>query len=138
MSSEQAETYQQADISEQVKKLNEEIVAAHNKYYETSKFGLWKPNESPNGNDMFHLYVDGEVTRQKGGWAYGERSIFTFRNSIRNMTELGFVFPINTKNVKETHVILTERECYYFRERMLDLLNGTGLYPKFTEPPYLC
>ena len=36
---------------------------------------LIKKNESPNGNIIYHLYSDGTITRQKGGWAYLKRSV---------------------------------------------------------------
>lgn len=32
------------------------------------------PTESPNANTIYTLYEDGEITEQKGGWAYGQRN----------------------------------------------------------------
>jgi hypothetical protein len=114
---------EQMEIKSQINQLNKEIVAAHDKHYESSSTGLWKPNESPNGNTMFHLYSDGEVTYQKGGWAYGKRSVFPFQFPISGMVQLGFVFPKKHEEVKETYVILTEKECYDFRDKMIKMFN---------------
>jgi len=68
-------TSSQTDILSEMKQLNDEIVAAHNKHYEASPTGLWMPKESPNGNTIYHLYSDGEITYQKGGWAYLQCSV---------------------------------------------------------------
>lgn len=110
-------------IQEQIAQLNAEIVAAHDKHYEMCPTGLWKPDESPNGNQMFHLYSDGEVTCQKGGWAYGQRSVFPFRSPVPGMTKLNLDFPKKHQQVEETYVILTEKECYDFRDKMIELLK---------------
>ena len=95
----------------------------HDSYYELSPTGLWKPNESPNGNLLFHLYSDGEVTYQKGGWAYGQRNIFPLQFPIEGMIKLGFDFPKKQQNIKETYVILTEELCCHFRDKMINLFN---------------
>lgn len=38
---------------------------------------LVQPDVSPNGNTIYHIYSDGTITYQKGGWAYRDRSEFT-------------------------------------------------------------
>ncbi len=43
---------------------------------------LINPDESPNGNTIFHIYSDGEITQQKGGKAYGQRSEFSYQYSV--------------------------------------------------------
>lgn len=110
-------------IQTKISELNKEIVDAHDKYYKDCSTGLWKPNESPNGNPMFHLYSDGEVIYQKGGWAYGQRSFFSFRQPVSGIVKLGFKFPNTYGDIKKTYVILTEEECYEFREKMLNIYN---------------
>lgn len=111
------------DIKSQIAQLNAEIVAAHDKHYETCPTGLWKPNESPNGNTMYHLYVDGEITYQKGGWAYGQRSVFPSCSPVPGIKNLKFDFPKKHHNVEETYAILTEQECIDFRNKMIDLFK---------------
>lgn len=39
-------------------------------------------NASPNDNIIYHIYFNGEITHQKGGWAYLQRSEFTLEHSI--------------------------------------------------------
>ncbi len=43
---------------------------------------LINPDEAPNGNTIFHIYSDGEITQQKGGKAYGQRSEFSYHYSL--------------------------------------------------------
>jgi hypothetical protein len=113
------------EIEDQYKltQLNAEIVSAHHNHYQNSPTGLLKPDESPNGNTMFHLYSDGEITYQKGGWAYGKRNVFPLQPPLSGMINLGFHFPKNHDHIKETYVILTEEECNDFRNKMIILLN---------------
>lgn len=111
------------NIQFKIAELNKEIVAAHDKHYESSRTGLWKPAETPNGNTMYHLYSDGEIIYQKGGWAYCQRNIFTLKDSILGMENLAFDFPKIDQNVKETYAILTEKECCDFRNKMKNLLK---------------
>ena len=114
----------QTNFQIEIRQLNDEIVAAHDKHYDECPTGLWKPDESPNGNTMFHLYNDGEITYEKGGFAYGKRSVFQSCIPICKMNKLNFDFP-NTQghNDKETYVILTETECNEFRNKMISLLK---------------
>ena len=43
---------------------------------------LFIPNEAPNGNTIYHLYSDGQITYQKGGFAYLQRSEFDLKDCI--------------------------------------------------------
>ena len=72
---------------------------------------------------MFHLYIDGEITYQKGGWAYGKRNVFPFQFPIPGMEKLRFNFPKKDEQIKETYVILTEKECCEFRKKMIKLFS---------------
>jgi hypothetical protein len=38
------------------------------------------------------------------------------------MDRLGFKFPKTKENVTESYAILTEEECYEFREKMISLI----------------
>jgi len=43
---------------------------------------LLKPSEQPNENIIYHIYSDGEITDEKGGWAFSNRSMRTLKDSI--------------------------------------------------------
>ena len=67
--------------------------------------------ESPNANTIYHVYSDGEITYQKGGWAYLQRSVFTlvypkFRDQYVDL------FPIKQTNkygsIFMSYAIVTE------------------------------
>ncbi len=102
--------------------LNLNILEAHKKHFDNSPTGLIKPNESPNSNLIYHLYSDGEITYQKGGWAYKQRSEFTIEPPIGGYNYLDMHFP-NFADYGKTFIILTEHECNYFRNKMIELLQ---------------
>ncbi len=71
------------------------------------------PDESPNGNIIYHLYSDGEITSQKGGWAYLQRSEFTdsYGGFKKNYVKL---FPMKTTNYRNqeiTYSIVTKQDA---------------------------
>lgn len=109
-------------IMSDIKSLNEEIINAHQKHYETSPTGLIIPTESPNGNLIYHLYSDGTITYQKGGWAYGQRNVFESHCALHNYKILCLEFP-KTAADETTYVILTKDECINFRNRMAELIK---------------
>ncbi len=99
----------------EMSKLSQEITLAHRKHYEKSPSGLVQPNEAPNGNTIYHLYSDGEITFQKGGFAYKQRSEFTSKPPVMNKGQrLDLKLEIDGKD----YAILTEQECDYFRGKM--------------------
>lgn len=104
----------------EISQLCQEIVSAHRKHYEKSPTGLVEPNEDPNGNTIYHLYSDGEITFQKGGFAYRRRSEFTQKPPVLNKGQrLDMKLEIDGKN----YAILTEQECSYFRGKMENLFS---------------
>lgn len=114
-----------SEFETEAQQLNYEMIDAHNKHYDESPTGLVDPKESPNGNIIYHLYSDGEITSQKGGWAYLQRSEFTNGNNYSNSNCKKF----NLKLAKEddhnrTYVVLTEDECKYFRSKMFEILRN--------------
>jgi hypothetical protein len=111
-----------SDLQSEALVLNLAILEAHKKHYEESETGLVNPNESPNGNTIYHLYSDGSITFQKGGWAYLQRSEFSTESTIGGHKELRMNFP-NEADRGRTYVILTPEECKYFRGRMFELLE---------------
>ena len=86
---------------------------------EKHNIDLVKPTESPNGNIIYHLYSDGEITYQKGGFAYLQRSVFTHKPCINFDVKFKFVFPLERDNF--TYAVMTKDDCDQIREMMLDL-----------------
>ncbi len=111
-----------SDLQSEALALNLIILEAHKKHYEGSPTGLVNPKESPNGNIIYHLYSDGEITFQKGGWAYLARSEFSREPTIGRHRELQMKFP-NELERGLSYVILTKEECTYFRSKMIELLE---------------
>jgi len=111
-----------SDLQTDALALNMTILESHKKHYEGSPTGLVNPKESPNGNTIYHLYSDGEITFQKGGWAYLQRSEFSTESVISGHRELQISFP-NEADRGRTYVILIEEECKYFRNKMIELLK---------------
>lgn len=104
--------------------LNEMICEAHFNHYKSSKTGLVNPDDSPNANTIYHLYNDGEITHQKGGFAYLMRTEFTFKNEIYHEHEhIPYNFPI-TKIGKYSYAILTQEECFKFRSLMNEIYQN--------------
>jgi len=91
------------------KSLQDMITAYHNP-------DLVQPNASPNGNWIYHIYSDGEITHQKGGFAYLMRSEFTEKSPV-----LGFkgdvVFP--KQGPTHSYAIVTEEHANLIREEMI-------------------
>jgi hypothetical protein len=110
------------DIQSEALVLNLAILEAHKKHYEGSPTGLLNETESPNGNIIYHLYSDGNITFQKGGWAYLQRSEFSAEPTIGGHRELRMQFP-NEASYGLTYVVLTREECKYFRGKMIELLK---------------
>ena len=79
---------------------------------------LVKPEEQPNGNIIFHLYSSGEITFQKGGWAYLCRSEFTesWMSLKKNYSEL---FPV--KSDGRSYAIVTREDAYYIQKLMKEM-----------------
>ena len=81
---------------------------------------LVHPDESPNGNRIYHLYPDGSITNQKGGWAYLMRSEFTDYGRIDEFPNKMLYFP-QQKYVSERYAIMTLEHAIEVREMMMKL-----------------
>ncbi len=55
---------------------------------------LVKPEESPNGNKIYHIYGTGELTEQKGGFAYRQRLERIVRD-YHFQCDYSYLFPLN-------------------------------------------
>ena len=82
---------------------------------------LIKPEEQPNGNIIYHLYSDGTITRQKGGWAYGQRSVTDIESYCVKPNTL-FTFPCKGSHEGDTYAILTMENCKEIKNLMNELL----------------
>jgi hypothetical protein len=104
------------------------VLMAHNVHYRNNINGLIdkRPEASPNGNIIWHLYSDGKVTYQKGAWAYRQRSEFTECYSIDEISRLPLPFKFLLEaDYKKTYVILTKEECMQFRKEMEELVRNS-------------
>jgi hypothetical protein len=89
--------------------LNKKICERHNP-------NLIDKTKAPNDNIVYQLYSDGTVTQQKGGDAYGMRTMFDIRGRIFGLKPF-FIFPMKLGRY-DTYAILTEEECMTFRKEM--------------------
>lgn len=105
------------------KQLNELINDLHNWHYISSPTGLVNPIESPNGNQIYHLYSTGEISFQKGGWAYLQRSECITDGKITNYQALGLQLPKQALD-GSTYAILTKEECKKMREKMIEQIKN--------------
>lgn len=77
----------------------------------------YNKNTSPCSNSIYHLYNDGEITSQKGAWAYLDRSEFIIEYGI------GYKFDINRfpKQCGKTgYAIVTSADANKIRRMMLE------------------
>ena len=87
------------------------------------------PTEDSNGNIIYHLYSDGEITYQKGGSVYLQRTEFPSTTSINSNINLDINrFPLhrgtgNYINNGTTntfgYIIATYTHCIEIRNKML-------------------
>ena len=106
-----------------IQKFNELINETHLKHYINNINELIdnSDNASPNQNIIYHFYSNGQITYQKGAWAYLQRSEFEFKPSIPLANQFPFKFMKHNKEL--TYVILTKDECIYFREIMINIME---------------
>lgn len=85
------------------------ITSSHSK-------NLIDENMAPNANIIYHIYQDGEITSQKGSWAYDRRSEFTLHYPIHGYTN-NFIFPLNRG--KFGYAIVTQENAILIRKMMI-------------------
>jgi len=98
---------------------NQQVINAHNAHYVDGQHKLIDKSTtaSPNENQIYHLYSNGEITYQKGAWAYLQRSEFNMEYEITGASQVPFKFVKKTAE-GTTYAILTKPECLKFREDM--------------------
>ena len=108
------------DIESNKQKIYSMILEYHNP-------SLVIPEESPNGNIIYHLYSDGEITYQKGGSAYLNRTefpdSFAIDNNNNNKLDINN-FPLirnGNNNIKYGYLIATKEDCIAIRNEILKL-----------------
>jgi hypothetical protein len=106
----------------ETEQLKQFINDLHNWHYLSSPTGLINPNESPNGNQIYHLYSTGEISFQKGGWAYLQRSECIAEGKITNYHKLDLKLPKKAAD-GTTYAILTKEECTKIRAQMVELIK---------------
>lgn len=95
---------------EELERIVRDLHHAH--YTAENPNGLWKPDESPNANTIYKLWSDGEITYEKGGHAFGDRSLKQLRGPIVHISKsLLPKFPVCFEN-GNSYAILTVDECY--------------------------
>jgi hypothetical protein len=109
-------------LKEEISSFNQEVIDEHNKHYENSPTGLINRKLSPNENTIYWFFHTGEIYYQKGGDAYGSRSLFNEAYTLEGYSKLGLEF-VFTASDDTTYVILTRDQCYKYRERMSELIN---------------
>lgn len=109
-------------MTEQLNYIVQLINDAHARHYIDNENGLVdvSSTSSPNKNLIYHLYSNGEITYQKGSWAYLQRSEFSLMSEIPMLNKDIFKLPKTTIPYDNylTYAILTEEECKMFRKKM--------------------
>ena len=119
-------------INDAIEHFCHKVISAHNAHYLNCPSGLidMRKTANPNDNQIYHLYSSGEITYQKGSWAYKNRAEFTLRTKIARATEFPFKFVYNSINDDATYVILTKDECEQFRDEMKQIYVDFYNYKK--------
>lgn len=91
------------------KLIQKTINFSHNK-------NLIDENIAPNDNIIYHIYQDGEITSQKGSWAYGRRTEFTLHYPIHGYKN-NFTFPLSKG--KFGYAIVTKKNALLIRNMMI-------------------
>ena len=81
--------------------------------------------QTPNENTIYHLYNDGEITTQKGSYAYGDRNERTYYDKLYNKNSIDInkflLFRNDNINNKYGYIIATKKNCIEIRNLMLEL-----------------
>ncbi len=102
--------------------LKELIISCHNPK-------LVIPDESPNANTIYHVYSDGEITEQKGGIAYLQRSERTIiYDKFQNKNPE--IFPLQRENMYNKmygYAIVTYSDALRIIDMMSQVYNSKKL-----------
>ena len=84
------------------------------------------PKVSPNDNIIWHIYSTGEITYQKGSWAYRQRSEFNQEYKIYNLKLDSNLFPYKTTDcgTEIGYAIVTKENAIKIRKMMLEIVSN--------------
>jgi hypothetical protein len=80
---------------------------------------LVDPYESPNGNTIYHIYCDGEITYQKGGLAYLQRSEFS-SSCVSLKKNYYDLFPVKVSGNRISYAVVTQDDARKIQEMMIE------------------
>lgn len=107
---------------EELERVVREMHNAH--YTPENPNGLWKPNEAPNANTIYKVWNDGEITYEKGGDAFGDRSLKQLRTG-HNIFGAGAVLPtfpiLGGKGY--SYAMLTVDECCHVNKLLKEYFD---------------
>jgi len=107
-------------LEQQLNELKDFIKNLHNP-------GLIDQSMAPNGNIIYHIYEDGEITHQKGSYAYKQRTEFVEKYpSLPAYKIPADIFPITHVDhfdKKHGYAIVTQENAYIILERMKNVGN---------------
>jgi hypothetical protein len=113
------------NLEEQREAVRQEIYAMLKEYHDVS---LVKRGEAPGANTIYHLYQNGNITFQKGGHAYLERSEFDLSPSISKNLKLdienfgrSIQYSSWGRMITVRFAIVTCENAILIRNKMLDL-----------------
>jgi hypothetical protein len=89
-----------------------------------SPHGLLHPEEAPNTNTIFKIWSDGEITYEKGGYGYGDRSMKQVALPLVYFSNKSVLPTFPLDHGANTYAMLTVDECR----------NVRGLLKDFFEP----
>lgn len=101
-----------------VNQINNKIKECHNP-------DLLKRDEAPNSNWIYKIWEDGTVTHEKGGFAYGQRSMFDDKSAVchNSFTHELLIFPMYCKIrlMDEGYAMVTQDHAYEIRDMIVQL-----------------
>jgi hypothetical protein len=105
-----------------VSQINSKIQDYHNP-------DLLKKDEAPNANWIYKIWEDGTITHEKGGFAYGRRSMFDEVSAVCNhsFTNHLLVFPMHVPrqsiigSINEGYAMVTRDHAYEIRKIIVQL-----------------
>lgn len=103
-------------VQNHIKKINNVLKRRHNPK-------LVKPEQPPKMNTIYKLHQDGSITREAGGWVYGNRTPAVEKEAIVGAPISLLKFPVGNC------AILTLEECLNTRRLMFEYLNPSTYRP---------
>ena len=111
---------------EQMKDIASQIDSKIQEYHNPD---LLEKDEAPNANWIYKIWEDGTITHEKGGFAYGRRSMFDDQPAVCNhsFTNHLLVFPMHVKRqsiiglINEGYAMVTQEHAYEIRKMIVEL-----------------